>query len=248
MNHKQLNSLTKHATARRGLVGAGIGGALGATAGALYGGFRKKEEDESRLEAILKGLAGGGLVGAGAGGLIGLATSPHKPNKSVTSTEWSPYKDMRRVRRHRNLRLSDNPTKKELQNWINQGLEYTEAELGHSEVWPDAEGIFDRSLNYQRILDDVAGEDDMLKFREDYDPDYSLSVVDERWMTHKLPWLNNRHIPPHLKVESYLNQINNDGSINTILKNLNGKEFVESLQRASDNYKRQSQLSAAGKP
>jgi hypothetical protein len=73
MNHKQLNSLTKHATARRGLVGAGIGGALGATAGAIYGGFRKKEEDESRLASILKGIAGGGMAGAGIGGLAGYA-------------------------------------------------------------------------------------------------------------------------------------------------------------------------------
>jgi hypothetical protein len=67
MNHKQLNELTKHATAQRALAGAGIGGGLGATAGSIYGALRKKEEDESRLEAILKGLAGGGLVGAGLG-------------------------------------------------------------------------------------------------------------------------------------------------------------------------------------
>jgi hypothetical protein len=56
-----------------GLGGAAAGGLGGAALGGLSGMFGKKEDDESRIGHILRGIGGGALSGAGIGGVGGAA-------------------------------------------------------------------------------------------------------------------------------------------------------------------------------
>jgi hypothetical protein len=241
MDHKQLNELTKHATARRGLVGAGIGGALGATAGAIYGGFRKKEEDESRLEAILKGLAGGGLFGAGAGGSIGIVTSP---DRSVTSTEWSPYNDMRSVPFHSNSRLSDNPTQEELQNWVGQGLQYT--------FWDKLFGKDKFGLKMTDVGDKRFSAGALRRFRRMFDPQYEAIPGENRMVSLMAnTGGGNEHSPPRRALDDFISTVLNSEAGNRPIPGPNWTQLIQSFRRAASYYDRVSNPSGyanSGKP